>query len=638
LGGLALKDSSFFTLYRLLKPEVRPRIGAILAVFLLASVTAFGSKLPIALAAPLWGDVLFPGEKLAGNAGEVQDTAAYEVFLSGYESVRDWVGHMIYGTDALSADETRIAALWSVAGLLVGLTVVAAAAMYLQVILIRWLAVRMVVDLRLRLTRHLIGLSLRYHGQRRFGDMLSRMSADVTQSLGVMNIVFRDLVQQPLMVLGSLIMAAIVAPMPTLVFVVLLPLAALPVMLLGKRVRKRSRKSYALLGDSVEGLAQMFSGIRTVKAFRAEEREIERYREINEGYLKVTVKMGRAVAASRASSLLVSYVGFAGVLLVVGFVSIHRPLFSSPEVMMVFVGSVGMIYQHTKRITSAINLLQESSGPAGRLQALLDEPEDIVEREGAREVTSLGDGLRLDDVRFSYPEADGFAIAGLTLEIVPGETLALVGPSGAGKTTLIDLIARFIDPDGGRITAGGIDLCDATLDSWTSRFAMVGQVPFLFHDTIRENIRYGKPDASQAEIEAAARAAHIHDFVASLPNGYDTEVGDEGSRLSGGQRQRITIARAILKGAPLLLLDEATSALDSESEAEVQRALEELMADRTVIVIAHRLSTIRNADRIAVLDAGRLVELGSHDELLQKNGVYARLHRVQFPEDREVSV
>jgi ABC-type multidrug transport system fused ATPase/permease subunit len=220
----------------------------------------------------------------------------------------------------------------------------------------------------------------------------------------------------------------------------------------------------------------------------------------------------------------------------------------------------------------------------------------------------------------------------------PGETLALVGHSGAGKSTLIDLIARFIDPDQGRITAGGRDLRELTLDSWTALYAMVGQVPFLFHDTLRENIRYGKPDATEAEIEAAARAAHIHDFIRMLPRGYDTVVGDEGSRLSGGQRQRITIARAILKGAPLLLLDEATSALDSESEAEVQRALDELRAHRTVIVIAHRLSTIRNADRIAVLELGRLVELGTHAELLRKNGAYARLHRVQFPEGRELMV
>jgi ABC-type multidrug transport system fused ATPase/permease subunit len=217
----------------------------------------------------------------------------------------------------------------------------------------------------------------------------------------------------------------------------------------------------------------------------------------------------------------------------------------------------------------------------------------------------------------------------------PGETLALVGPSGAGKTTTVDLLARFIDVSSGRITVDGHDLRELTLGSWTGLYAMVGQVPFLFHANVRENILYGKPGASQGEVEAAARAAHIHDFIVSLPKGYDTIVGDQGARLSGGQRQRITIARAILKGAPLLLLDEATSALDSESEAEVQKALDELMKERTVIVIAHRLSTIRDADRIAVLDQGRLVELGSHTELIAKAGHYARLYAMQFRNGRE---
>jgi ABC-type multidrug transport system fused ATPase/permease subunit len=211
-----------------------------------------------------------------------------------------------------------------------------------------------------------------------------------------------------------------------------------------------------------------------------------------------------------------------------------------------------------------------------------------------------------------------------------------VGASGAGKTTLMDVLARFLDPTAGRVTVDGVDLREVSLDSWTNLYAMVGQVPFLFHTTIGENIRYSRPDATQQEVEAAARAANIHDFIAGLPQGYDTPVGDMGARLSGGQRQRITIARAILKGAPLLLLDEATSALDSESEAVVQQALDRLMADRTVIVIAHRLSTIRNADRIAVLGRGRLLEVGSHAELLERKGAYARLHAAQFAPGQEV--
>jgi ABC-type multidrug transport system fused ATPase/permease subunit len=261
----------------------------------------------------------------------------------------------------------------------------------------------------------------------------------------------------------------------------------------------------------------------------------------------------------------------------------------------------------------------------------------VVEKPGARAIRGLGSGLRFERVSFAYAAGGGDAVADFELSVRPGETLALVGPSGAGKSTIVDLVARFIDPTRGRITVDGLDLRDLTLDSWTAQYAMVGQTPFLFHTSIGENIRYGRADATPEQVERAARAAGIHDFVAGLPHGYETDVADAGSRLSGGQRQRITIARAFLKDAPLLLLDEATSALDVESEKVVQEALERLMTDRTVIVIAHRLSTVRNADRIAVMDQGRLAELGTHAELLVRGELYARLHAAQFVEPRQLA-
>lgn len=619
-----LKWSSFAALFRLLRPEIGPQRGKIALVLALSVVVAIAEKAPLALLDPLFDRVLFPG------APTTSSNALLARFRDGFEAAMNFVAARIYGETAPGSDERKLAALWTIAGLILVFTVVNSLAQYAGTLTARRAALRMVVDLRQRLARHIIGLSMRFHGTRHFGDTLSRMSSDVTQTLNSLIMVLRDLVQQPLQLIGSLVVAGIAAPLPTLTILVAMPLVAVPIATLGKRVRRRTTKSLVSLGASMEVLTQIFTGIRTVKAFRAEKRELERYRDVNEQFLETSMKTVRAVAVIEATTTLLSHLGFALVLVVAGWATLRLGLFSSAGEMAVFFSGVAMIYTHVKKITQSVNHVQESSGAADRLQAILDERQDIAEREGAQPISALGSGIAYEGVSFTYPGAERPAIDALDLRIAPGETLALVGASGAGKTTFVDLLARFVDVGAGRIAIDGHDLRDLKLDDWTAMYAMVGQSPFLFHATVRENIAYGKHGATQAEIEAAARAAFIHDFIASLPQGYDTIVGDQGARLSGGQRQRITIARAILKGAPLLLLDEATSALDSESEKEVQRALDGLMRGRTVIVIAHRLSTIRTADRIAVLENGRLIECGSHDDLLRRAGAYARLHAAQF--------
>jgi len=315
--------------------------------------------------------------------------------------------------------------------------------------------------------------------------------------------------------------------------------------------------------------------------------------------------------------------------LVLGVLNLRYGLFQDGGTMVASLVGIGGFANCIKDVTKTWTKVQESVGASERLQEVLAEQVDVLEASDARPIARIERGIAIEGLTFAYPGGEAPALRDVELAIRPGETLAIVGPSGAGKSTLIDLLARFIDPSQGRITIDGHDLRELRLADWNRLYAMVGQVPFLFHSSIGENIAYGKPGASQAEVEAAARAAHIHAFIAGLPQGYDTNVADMGSRLSGGQRQRITIARALLKGAPLLLLDEATSALDSESEAEVQRALDELMKDRTVVVVAHRLSTIQKADRIAVFEDGRLVELGPHAELIARKGVYARLWALQ---------
>ncbi len=617
-----MSSSSFRSLYSLLKPEVRPRLPALIAVFFFASLTAVAQKGPIMLMEPLLNRVLFPptvSVPAAVNKG------SFAWVADAKQSTTD----ALFGTLDKPLDTRHsMGVLFS---LIAAFALLAAFSEYLFNWLSRRVALNLVIDMRMRLARHLLSLSMRYHGERRFGDLLSRISSDVNTTLGSVNVMLKDCTQLPLLVVGSLLVAFIVAPMPTLSVILVLPLIALPIAILGRRVRKRSKKSLTSLGASVEVLTQMFTGIRTVKAFRAEERELEAYAKINEEYFSMSMRMVRAIASIEAWTALLSNVGL-GLLLVL-IVWLNGPdhdLFKDSGVMGAFLLSISLIYGHVKRLTNAIGKVQESAGAADRLQGLLDEPQDIVERPAARVIESLGKGVRFERVTFQYPGTDHPALEELDLDIRRGEVLALVGTSGAGKSTLVDMLARFIDPGAGRIAIDGHDLRDLTLDSWTKQYAMVGQVPFLFHASILDNIRYGKPDATFAEVEAAACAANIHLFIETLPEKYETRVGDAGTRLSGGQRQRITIARAILKGAPLLLLDEATSALDSESEAVVQEALDRLMEGRTVIVIAHRLSTIRNADRIAVLEAGRLVELGSHEELIARRGAYWRFHSVQF--------
>ena len=624
--------------YQLLKPHVRPRLLALAGIFVLASIASFGQKAPILLLDPLWRKVLFPVEEASveaspGRASESQTLVWLRGRFAGLEERAEaWFES---GSPAAPADPVRAkrTALFVVAVVLVVTALLTAIAQYFFVLLSRWVGLRLVVDLRLRLARHLMGLSMRYHSQRRFGDLLSRISNDVHVTLQVIDVFMKDIVEQPLMILVSFGAAYAVAPLPTLVALIGLPLLALPISVLGRRVRKKSKKSLRALGASLEVLTQMFRGIRTVKAFRAEERELQRYRDMNDQYLGSAMKMVTAMAKIQGLTIFLSYAGFALLVVFVGWFVLHGKGFASGSEMMVFFVTISMVFTHIRRVTSGVNKIQESMGASERLLQLLAEPSDIVESPDPRPITGIAEGLRFRGVTFQYPNTETPALAGLDITLRRGETLALVGPSGAGKTTTIDLIARFLDPTEGSIEVDGVDLRELEVDGWTAQFALVGQDPFLFHDTVAANIGYGRPGASQAEIEEAARAAHIHDFVASLPEGYRTVVGDDGARLSGGQRQRITIARAILKGAPLLLLDEATSALDSESEAEVQAALDRLVEDRTVVVIAHRLSTVRRADRICVLERGRLVGLGTHEELLAQGGLYRKLYEMQFGDE-----
>ncbi len=511
----------------------------------------------------------------------------------------------------------------------VGIFLIKGACNYGQTIMMNFIGLRIITNLRNKLYEQIQRQSLAFFTQHPTGILMSRITNDVASIQSASSEAVTSLIRDTVTLVSLIGVVFYTDWKLAIVATIVFPLAIYPISVLGKKMRKVATSTQVTMGTLTSLLQETISGTRIVKAFGMEKYENQRFAAENERLFKLNMKTVSVNAISHPLMEFLGSLGIAAVIFYGGYNVVHGN--STPGTFFSFLAALIMLYEPVKRLVNVNNTIQQGIAGADRVFSIIDCVPDIDDKPGARALPPITHSIDIENVSFRYEKTP--VLKNISLSIKAGEVVAFVGMSGGGKTTLVNLIPRFYDVTSGRILIDGQDIRDVTMQSLRSQIAIVTQQTILFNDTVKNNIAYGDIERTQDDIINAAKAANAHDFIMKLPQQYDTNIGELGTKLSGGEKQRISIARALLKDAPILILDEATSSLDTEAEIEVQEALDNLMKGRTTLVIAHRLSTIRNADRIIALVNGEIVEEGTHESLLAKQGEYFRLYNLQFKDE-----
>jgi len=501
--------------------------------------------------------------------------------------------------------------------------------LYIKNILLRIVELKLVKEIRDRLYIHIQTLSLGYFNRQHSGTITSIVMNDVEQLQTALAVVFQRLFVEPINILTFVALLFIISWKLALIAIIIIPLAGIAIFSIGRSIRRKSRRTQAKIAEIMQILTETLASIRIVKAFVNEKEEVKNFTRESKHYFKLLLKRARLdLIAGPTTETFGVIIGV--VLLWYGGMEVLAQKGVSAEDFIRFILILFSILGPIKQLSNVNLKIQIGAASAERIFGLLDTPPEIVEDPDPVELDVFNNAIEFDQIHFEYSDADERVLDGVSFTIKKGEIVALVGPSGSGKSTIADLIPRFFDVSKGALRIDGNNVRKISFSSLRGSMGIVTQEVILFNDTIRKNIAYGQSDVTEEAIQKAAKAANALEFIEQSPDGFDTLIGERGVNLSGGQKQRLAIARALLKNPPILILDEATSALDTESEKMVQKAIEVLMKDRTVLVIAHRLSTVQNADKIVVLDKGKILEVGSHNELYEKGGLYRRLYDIQF--------